>query len=171
MSDNCQYQNASDADIADLVIQLSLRLLANRICIATVESCTGGSVAAALTDLAGSSNWFDRGFVTYSNQAKTDMVGVRTETLDAYGAVSEAVAIEMADGGVSHGEAGCALSITGVAGPGGGTPEKPVGMVCFAWSGFGVRTQARTEYFQGTRSEIRQQSVACAVAYAIKLFE
>ncbi len=169
MPDKSKYQNASDADIADLVVQLSLRLLANRIRIATVESCTGGSVAATFTDLAGSSNWFDRGFVTYSNQAKMDMVGVRSATIDAYGAVSEAVAIEMAEGGVSHSEAGCALSITGVAGPGGGTPEKPVGMVCFAWSGFGVGTQARTEYFQGTRSEIRHQSVACAVGHALKL--
>jgi len=158
-------------DIAELVDRLSSHLLAKGVYIATVESCTGGRVAAAFTDQAGSSDWFDRGFVTYSNQAKMDMVGVRAATLDKYGAVSEAVAIEMAEGGVSHSQAGCAVSITGVAGPGGGTAQKPVGMVCFAWAGFGPGTQARTEYFQGTRSEIRQQSMVCAIESAIKLIE
>lgn len=158
-------------DIAEFVDRLSSHLLARGIRIATVESCTGGRVAAAFTDQAGSSDWFDRGFVTYSNQAKTDMVGVRAATLDKHGAVSESVAIEMAEGGVSHSQAGCALSITGVAGPDGGSAEKPVGMVCFAWAGFGAGTQARTEYFQGTRSEIRQQCVVYAVEYAIRLIE
>lgn len=163
--------NASIPDIDELVAQLSAHLLAKGIRIATVESCTGGRVAAVFTDMAGSSDWFDRGFITYSNQAKIDMAGVRKQTLDIYGAVSEAVAIEMAEGGVLHSKAGCAISITGIAGPGGGTPEKPVGMVCFAWAGFGIGTHARTEYFQGTRSDIRLQSVACAIEYAIKLIQ
>lgn len=163
--------NTSGVDIAELVGQLASQLLGNGLKIATVESCTGGRVASVLTDLAGSSDWFDRGFVTYSNQSKIEMVGVRAETLELEGAVSEQVAIEMAEGGVLHSEADCALSITGVAGPGGGSPEKPVGMVCFAWAGLSAGTQVKTAYFQGTRSQIRQQSVACAVQHSIRLFK
>lgn len=162
---------ALHVSIDELVGRLASRLLVKNICIATVESCTGGGVAAAFTDRAGCSDWFDRGFVTYSNQAKIDMVGVRSEILDNHGAVSEAVAIAMAEGGVSHSEAGCALSITGVAGPGGGSVEKPIGTVCFAWAGFGSTTQVRTEYFHGTRSEIRLQSVVCAIEHAVRLSE
>src|SRR5687768_7710588 len=100
----------------------------------TAESCTGGWVAQAVTSVAGSSDWFERGFVTYSNDAKHDLLGVRKKTLDAHGAVSEETAREMAQGALARSKGTLAVAITGVAGPGGGSREKPVGMVCFAWS-------------------------------------
>mgnify|MGYP001821517246 CR=1 FL=1 len=139
--------------------------------IATVESCTGGSVAAMFTELPGSSAWFDRGFVTYSNAAKEDMVGVRTETLRDYGAVSEQAALEMALGGVVHSAANCAVSITGVAGPGGGSAVKPVGMVCFAWAGFSSEALSETRYFAGDRHSVREQSVVFSIHKALKLLD
>ena len=100
-----------------------------RILIATAESCTGGMIAAAITDVPGSSAAFDRGFVTYSNEAKQDMLGVTSDTLQKFGAVSEQTAIEMAEGALKNSRASIAVSVTGVAGPGGGTPDKPVGLV------------------------------------------
>ena len=102
--------------------------------LATAESCTGGLIAAALTGIAGSSAAFDRGFVTYSNAAKQDMLGVSAQTLSAHGAVSEPVAAEMAKGALRHSQAALAVAVTGIAGPGGGTAEKPVGMVCFGYA-------------------------------------
>jgi len=156
---------------AEQVQQLAVALLASQARIATVESCTGGGVAALLTDLAGSSQWFDRGFVTYSNQAKIDMVGVHPATLEQYGAVSEEVAIEMAEGGVLHSEADYALSITGIAGPGGGSREKPLGMVCFAWAGRNCTSRVETKHFNGSRADIREQSVTYAIGQLILLIE
>jgi len=137
--------------------------------IATVESCTGGGVASLLTDLAGSSTWFDRGFVTYSDASKVEMVGVDTAILAQYGAVSEQVAAEMAQGGINHSDAQYALSITGIAGPGGGSEHKPVGMVCFAWAGFGEQPVTRLKYFEGERADVRAQSVYYSVDRAIEL--
>ncbi len=137
--------------------------------IATVESCTGGAVAALFTELPGSSRWFERGFVTYSNQAKVEMVGVDEQTLADHGAVSLAVAKEMAVGGVVHSRADCALSITGVAGPDGGSPDKPVGMVCFAWSGFGGPVRTDTRYFDGDRQSVRRNALQHAINTAITL--
>lgn len=128
--------------IADLLQTARLRGLR----IATAESCTGGMVAAALTDIAGSSDVFDRGFVTYSNAAKIDMLGVRAETLAAHGAVSEAIAREMADGALSHSLADLAVSITGIAGPG-GSEFKPEGRVCFALAQKGRATRTVTIEF------------------------
>lgn len=112
--------------------------------IATAESCTGGLIAAALTEIPGSSDVFDRGFVTYSNAAKMQMLGVRQNTLDAHGAVSVETAAEMADGALRHSHAEFAVSVTGIAGPGGGSPDKPVGLVCFglARAGDPVRTES-----------------------------
>jgi len=115
-------------------IALSQFLIAHHLLISTAESCTGGMVASALTDLAGSSAWFDRGFVTYSNEAKVDSLGVQMELIQNYGAVSEEVAREMAIGTITHSKATVGLSITGVAGPTGGSLEKPVGFVCFGWA-------------------------------------
>ncbi len=131
--------------------------------IATAESCTGGLVAGAITDVAGSSDWFDRGFVTYSNEAKRELLGVADATLAAHGAVSEAVAAEMAVGAVRASRADVAVGVTGVAGPGGGTAAKPVGMVCFGWAsrGGGVRTETR--YFPGDRAAVRASSVERAL--------
>lgn len=152
-----------------LVGHLSAGLVSRDIKIATVESCTGGGVAALLTNLAGSSTWFDRGFVTYSNASKVEMVGVDAATLAQYGAVSEQVAAEMAQGGVNHSDAQCALSITGIAGPGGGNEDKPVGMVCFAWAGFREQPITRIKYFQGDRPAVRAQSVYFSVQGVVEL--
>lgn len=131
--------------------------------LATAESCTGGWVAAAITAVAGSSAWFDRGFVTYSNAAKTDMLGVPSLTLDRHGAVSEAVARAMAQGALAHSAAGWSLAITGIAGPAGGSPEKPVGTVCFAWASRDGGCVAQTRHFAGDRQAVRAQSVAHAL--------
>ena len=131
---------------------------------ATAESCTGGMIAAACTDLSGSSAWFERGFVTYSNEAKQEMLGVSTATLQRHGAVSEEAAAEMAVGALLHSHADWALAITGIAGPSGGSPEKPVGTVCFGWVGKTAQTSTATCHFSGEREDIR----ACAVAHALR---
>lgn len=131
--------------------------------IATAESCTGGLVAAALTCVPGSSAWFERGFVTYSNEAKTELLGVSQETIAANGAVSEAVAREMAEGAVAHSRAQCALSVTGVAGPDGGTAEKPVGLVCFGWAYPGEPPVTTTRRFAGDRDAVRESACRAAM--------
>jgi nicotinamide-nucleotide amidase len=120
-------------------------------------------VAQAITSVSGSSDWFDRGFVTYSNDAKREMLGVRKETLERYGAVSEETAREMAAGALTASRAQVALAITGVAGPTGGTPQKPVGMVCFAWALPGGRVESATKHFDGDRESVRRQSVVFAL--------
>lgn len=131
--------------------------------LASAESCTGGWVAAAITTIAGSSEWFDRGFVTYSNQAKQDMLGVTPGTLERFGAVSEQTAREMVEGALAHNRADVALAITGIAGPGGGSPAKPVGTVCFAWAIAGQETRTATRHFAGDRTAVRRQSVEFAL--------
>lgn len=128
--------------------------------LALAESCTGGGAAQAVTEVAGSSGWFDRGFVTYSNEAKMEMLGVSAGGLKQYGAVSEQVAREMAAGALRHSQAQMAASITGIAGPGGGSVEKPVGMVCFAWATTDGVLVSRTCHFEGDREAVRRQSVA-----------
>lgn len=128
----------------------------------TAESCTGGLVAAAITDISGSSHWFERGFVTYSNQAKTEMIGVPAELIDKHGAVSEPVARAMAEGALLNSRAQISLSITGVAGPGGGTADKPVGLVCFGWSDR-VTTVVETKHFKGDRTQVRSQAAQHAL--------
>lgn len=135
--------------------------------IVTAESCTGGLIAGTLTDVPGASAWFDRGFVTYSNEAKKAVLGVREETLTEFGAVSKETAEEMALGAVAHSGAGAAVSVTGIAGPGGGTAEKPVGTVCFGFAesvtGF-PRCTTVVKHFDGDRASVRKQSVAFAIA-------
>ena len=131
--------------------------------VATAESCTGGLVAAAITDVSGSSDWFDRGFITYSNAAKVGMLGVRAETIAAQGAVSEATAQEMAAGALANSVADLAVAITGVAGPSGGTAAKPVGMVCFAWARRGGPVEAVTRHFEDNRSAVRDAAVLAAL--------
>ncbi|MEJ2643753.1 MAG: nicotinamide-nucleotide amidase [Gammaproteobacteria bacterium] len=151
--------------------QLSRRageaLLARRWLLATAESCTGGWVAKVVTDIAGSSQWFDRGFVTYTNAAKQDMLGVQNATLDRHGAVSEATVAEMVAGALSQSRADLALAISGIAGPGGGTATKPVGTVCFAWGTRGGPVLAGTERFDGDREAVRRQSVIHALRGAL----
>ena len=139
------------------------RLKARGLKLATAESCTGGWVAQAVTAISGSSDWFERGFVTYSNEAKQEMLGVRAATLDSAGAVSEETALEMARGALRQSRAQVAVSITGVAGPTGGTATKPVGMVCFGWALAGGAADAVTKHFQGDREQVRRQSVIFAL--------
>lgn len=126
--------------------------------LAVAESCTGGLVAAYVTSIPGSSSYFDRGFVTYSNEAKMEMLNVRTVTLGNYGAVSEKTAIEMAEGALKNSRAEVTLAVTGIAGPTGGTEQKPVGMICFAWKIKGKDTISATKYFQGNRESIQLQA-------------
>jgi len=151
----------------ELARRLGERLKAAKAVLATAESCTGGWAAQVVTSVAGSSSWFDRGFVTYSDAAKQELLGVRPETLRAHGAVSEATAREMARGALERSAASVALAITGVAGPGGGTPEKPVGMVCFAWA-LGGDTRSETRRLQGDRESVRRQSVVLALEGVLK---
>ncbi|CAH0524737.1 Nicotinamide-nucleotide amidohydrolase PncC [Allocatenococcus thiocycli] len=125
----------------------------------TAESCTGGGVAAAITDIAGSSGWLDRAFVTYSNEAKMEMLGVKQKTLEMHGAVSEPVVIEMVQGALEHSNATIGVSISGIAGPGGGSEEKPVGTVCFAFADNQQWLLVETMHFDGDRAAVREQAV------------
>ncbi len=165
------------ADLEQLAASVGRRVAAVGGLIATAESCTGGLIARALTETAGSSDWFDRGFVTYSNEAKIDLLGVRSTTLEAHGAVSEAVAREMALGALRHSRAALVLSVTGIAGPGGAAPGKPVGTVCF---GFGLALpggvgdavlEVATAHFGGDRRAVRLKAAAFALAQGIARVE
>ncbi len=164
-----------DQNISQLTQQLAnlLILRSDRIC--TAESCTGGLIAKTFTDLAGSSEWFDRGFVTYSNQAKIDMLGVNPSTLSSFGAVSEEVAKEMASGALQHSEGQVSISVTGIAGPGGGNEMKPVGTV---WFGFAIKkSPASTEiysekqWFSGDRESVRTSSLMFAINHIHQLLK
>jgi nicotinamide-nucleotide amidase len=137
-------------------------LLENQLKLATAESCTGGLIAAACTDLAGSSDWFERGFVTYSNEAKTELLGVDAALIAQHGAVSEPVARAMAFGAIRHSAAQVSIAVTGIAGPSGGSAAKPVGTV---WLGFSVRGQLHSEmqHFNGDRAAVRVQTVRYAL--------
>ena len=148
------------ANLTTLATKLGAALKARGYMLALAESCTGGMVAEVITSVAGSSAWFDRGFVTYSNQAKIDMLGVSTQTLETFGAVSEQIAAEMAVGALKHSQTQIAGSITGIAGPDGGTADKPVGTVCFAWAETNQPTITMTKNFDGNRGEIRQQATS-----------
>jgi nicotinamide-nucleotide amidase len=166
----CAYTFAMTSTnlIAHHVETLANACLTTQRTIATVESCTGGMVAAACTDLAGSSAWFERGWVTYSNEAKMDGVGVTEATLARHGAVSEETAREMAVGGIVHSRADVSVAITGVAGPSGGSETKPVGMVCFAIARRGADVVAYTEYFKGDRAAVRGAAVEFALLRLIE---
>ncbi|OAM51471.1 damage-inducible protein CinA [Methylovorus sp. MM2] len=150
----------NDALLA-LANTLAKVLISNKRVLTLAESCTGGLASGLLTALPGSSAWFDSGYITYSNQAKVDMLGVSKDTLEKFGAVSEETAAEMAIGALNHstGRANIAASITGIAGPSGGSKEKPVGTVCFAWAISNQPVTTQTKLFQGNRHEIRQQSI------------
>jgi nicotinamide-nucleotide amidase len=137
--------------------------------LAIAESCTGGWVAECVTDLAGSSGWFDRGFVAYSNEAKQDLLGVSPVTLAVHGAVSEATVREMARGALAGSRAQVAVAVSGIAGPAGGSPEKPVGTVWFAWQRAGGESVTRLERFEGDRREVRRQAVAVALRGVLEM--
>lgn len=151
------------ASIPSLVEQLAQALTANGQMMVTAESCTGGLIAGACTDLSGSSNWFERGFVTYSNAAKSELLGVSADLIERHGAVSEPVARAMAVGALQQAHAQLAVAVTGVAGPSGGSADKPVGTVWFAWATpAGVFSEHRR--FEGDRAAVRQATVAHALA-------
>jgi nicotinamide-nucleotide amidase len=154
--------------VGELVGDLAQRLLARGWMLATAESCTGGMIAAACTDLSGSSGWFDRGFVTYSNDAKTQMLGVDAALIARHGAVSEVVARAMAFGAARHSGAQVSVAVTGIAGPGGGSADKPVGTV---WFGFRVDGQlsSETHLFPGDRAAVRAATVQRALARLLQL--
>ncbi|MDJ0862668.1 MAG: nicotinamide-nucleotide amidase [Gammaproteobacteria bacterium] len=151
----------------DVAQRLSARvgkLLKERgLMLATAESCTGGWVAQVVTSVSGSSDWFDRGFVSYSNQSKLEMLGIRSETLDRHGAVSEEVAKEMATGALTNSRAQVSVAISGIAGPAGGTPNKPIGTVWLAWAMEGKEPRSRSTHFAGDREMVRQQAVMAAL--------
>jgi len=146
-----------------LAVRVGGLLLEQQRMLATAESCTGGWVAKCLTDIAGSSAWFERGFVTYSNRAKQEMLGVAAETLDTHGAVSAATVREMVRGALAHSAADVAVAVSGIAGPSGGSPDKPVGTVCFAWVVAGAEPRVETRHFHGDREAVRRQSVVRAL--------
>ncbi len=156
------------SELETLAERLGRELLNRGEWLATAESCTGGWVAQTVTAIAGSSQWFDRGFVTYSNAAKVDMLGVAETTLERHGAVSEGTARAMALGALKKSRADWTLAITGIAGPSGGSPEKPVGMVCLAWAQRDGGCEALTCQFAGTRAEVREQAVRLALSGALK---
>ena len=151
-----------DEQLTALAGQVAARLSEKGMMLAAAESCTGGWVAKVCTDLAGSSGWFERGFVTYSNEAKREMLGVSLRTIAEHGAVSEATVREMASGALARSRAQVSLAISGIAGPGGGTEGKPVGMVWFAWATAG-RVQTKREYFSGNREAVRRAAVITAL--------
>lgn len=155
----------TEDDVTDLARALGRKCLRKRVVVATAESCTGGGVATAITRISGSAKWFDRGFVTYSNEAKTEMLGIPVGVIARHGAVSPQVARAMAEGALGHSAADIAVSVTGVAGPGGGSAAKPVGLVEFSCARRGGSvTQATERFEQLGRSQIRLAAVGRALS-------
>jgi nicotinamide-nucleotide amidase len=148
--------------LAEFATELGRHLQQHGWYLVTAESCTGGGIASAVTAIAGSSAWFDRGFVTYSNAAKQELLDVRPETLAKYGAVSEQTVLEMVKGALAHSHAQVGVAISGIAGPSGGTPDKPVGTIWIAYAS-PHNTFAQRYYFSGNRNSIREQSVITAL--------
>lgn len=157
-------------DILDLATRVGQALEGKRLLLTTAESCTGGGVAQAITEIAGSTGWFERGFVTYSNASKTDMLEVPAALIAQFGSVSEEVAGAMAAGAVANSNADVAVSTTGIAGPTGAVPGKPVGTVCFGWSKGDV-THSERLVFAGDRHAVREQTVAHALAGLLRFIE
>lgn len=162
--------DCASSDIATCCAQLAALLLTHKRMLATAESCTGGLIAAACTDLAGSSAWFERGFVTYSNEAKASMLGVDAALISSHGAVSEPVARAMAQGALQHSLAQVSVAVTGVAGPSGASPDKPVGTVWFAWAlPWGITSEL--QHFDGDRATVRAATVQHALARLVTLLK
>lgn len=157
-------------DLDTLSEKVGQALLNKNLMLTTAESCTGGWVAEVITRISGSSGWFERGFVTYTNEAKREMLGVKAKTLQQHGAVSEATVKEMAEGALKKSRAQIALAISGIAGPTGGTADKPVGTVCFAWAGVGLetKTKTKTQRFFGDRQQVRSQSVEYVLLHLLE---
>jgi nicotinamide-nucleotide amidase len=159
----------SDEELHQLATELGDKLIARGWMLATAESCTGGWVGQLLTSLPGSSQWYERGFITYANAAKIEMLGVPAEAIDEHGAVSEETASAMAAGALTHSHAQATLAISGIAGPGGGTPQKPVGLVCYGWALEDGTVMSSTCRLDGDREEIRSRAVAAAMRGLIEL--
>ena len=158
-----------DKEIFELSEQLGRELQSSAKVVATAESCTGGWISQALTMVPGSSAWFERGFVTYTNRSKQEMLGVRSSTLEGDGAVSELTVREMAEGALARSYANCSVAVSGVAGPDGGSPEKPVGTVWMALASTGQATQARRLRLPGDRDAVRRQTVIVVLQALIDL--
>jgi nicotinamide-nucleotide amidase len=158
----------TDAELKELAEQIAVAALRQRLMLVTAESCTGGWIAKTLTDLPGSSAWFDAGVVTYSYEAREALLGVNPRTLERTGAVSEETALEMVSGALARFGAGMAVAVTGIAGPSGGTPDKPVGTVWIGWKRRGGYAHARLFNFEGDREAVRRQTVAAALNGVIK---
>ena len=156
-------QGPDDERLRAQAASLGTRLRELRQTLVTAESCTGGWIAKVLTDIAGSSEWFDCGLATYSYEAKQGLLGVSPLTLEHFGAVSRETVLEMVSGGLVHSGAGVAVAVTGIAGPGGGTPGKPVGTVWIAWKRRGGYPQAELFHFDGDREAVRRQTVSAAL--------
>jgi len=157
--------------IQQLASKLGDKLIQINSIVATAESCTGGGVAYAITSVAGSSQWFDRSFVTYTNESKQEMLGVSAKTLIERGAVSEEVVVEMAQGAIRNSNANIAVSISGVAGPDGGSIAKPVGTVCFSWCNNMSTSISETKYFEGSRDQVRELAIKHALQGLIRLVD
>jgi nicotinamide-nucleotide amidase len=160
-----------DKTLYELAERAGQTLMRRGLMLVTAESCTGGWIAEAVTSVPGSSEWFERGFVTYTYISKREMVGVRGETLEEHGAVSEPVVREMAVGAIEHSHAQVAIAVSGVAGPSGGSPDKPVGTVCFGWAMKGGAEKVETRRFDGDREAVRRASVIHALTVMIELVE
>ena len=156
--------NPTDADLNTLAAALGERLQQASLQLVTAESCSGGWIAKSMTDIAGSSAFFDCGMVVYSYEAKQGLLGVRPQTLEEHGAVSRETAIEMVSGALVHSGASVAVAVTGIAGPGGGSPDKPVGTVWIAWKRRGGYARAQVFHFDGDREAVRRQTVGQALA-------
>ncbi|MTW21963.1 nicotinamide-nucleotide amidase [Allochromatium palmeri] len=163
MTDTPSPHSVSSHELTQSAARVGECLRARRWRLATAESCTGGWIAKTITDIAGSSDWFDRGFVTYSNAAKQEMLGVDAGLIEDHGAVSAPVVRAMVEGALTHSQAEVALAVSGIAGPGGGSPEKPVGTVWFAWGRIGDGVMTRCECFAGEREAVRAQAVRAAL--------
>lgn len=150
---------------------MGIRLSELGLMLVTAESCTGGWLGQAITAISGSSTWYERGFITYSNIAKCEMLGVQSATLEHYGAVSLQTAQEMVLGALNRSHAQIGVSITGIAGPGGGTATKPVGTICFAWAMKQGAVRQQTHLFPGDRDDIRSQAVATALQGILELLD
>ena len=156
-------------DVYQLAKALGQKLSAKHWQLVLAESCTGGGIAQAVTDVAGSSAWFDRGFVTYSNAAKVEMLGVKQNTLNSFGAVSAETALEMVAGALTHSHADLAFAVTGIAGPDGGSKEKPVGTVFIAWQLRGLAGYCVKQHFSGDRLAVRRQVIVFCLQHAYAL--
>jgi nicotinamide-nucleotide amidase len=161
----------ADKRLYDLAAEVGAALKARRMALATAESCTGGWIGEAVTAVPGSSDWYERGFITYTNTAKREMLGIAADVLEKNGAVSEATVRAMVTGALANSHAQVAVAVSGVAGPSGGTPAKPVGTVCIAWGLNDSEPTAETRHFAGDREAVRRQSVERALAGVLALLE